>query len=130
MKRIRVAWLAGLLISCSLFTSAQSPGDDLVPGRINYKFLEHLVKEQIDSVRIAHHLAALVNDSILYIAAKDHSSYLVARNKMGHFQPDIPKKVTPLNRVEFYGGKFEIVGENVISTFILVPLKDKIKGKE
>lgn len=105
---------------------AQSPGDRIELSSINFRYLEHLVKKGIDSVRISHGLEPLVNDSILYVAARDHASYLVRKKLLSHFENDIPEKRTPYDRVIFHGGKdFASVGENVISTFIHTPVKSK-----
>lgn len=105
---------------------AQSPADRIDPSAINFRYLEHLVKTGIDSVRQSHGLDPLANDSILFVAAKDHAEYLTRKKILSHFQNDVPAKRTPYDRVIFHGGKdFASVGENIISTFIHQPVKGK-----
>lgn len=120
------------MVPAWLGISAQSPDDLLHPETLNLKYLEHLVKLQIDSVRIAHGLNPLVNDSLLYIAADDHATYLRDNRTNGHYQKSKLKK-TPQDRIRYYGGSPDYVsGENAISSFILKPTstkKEKAKGK-
>ena len=65
---------------------AQSPSDPIQPGNVNIKYLEHLVKTKVDEVRAKHDCKPLVNDSILYIAAKHHANYMIENNRLSHFE--------------------------------------------
>jgi|GEM_PF-2732213 len=113
------------------FLHAQSPNDYINPLNVNLQYLEHLVKIKIDSVREDHDLTPLYNDSILYVAAKDHAEYLKRERLTGHYQKQFPDKETPAKRVEYYGGKNYRVGENAISIYVLVPTRYKHKkGKD
>lgn len=69
----------------------------------NPHLLEHYTKKMIDSVRQAHDLEPLSNDSILYLAARDQANYLKDKSSIGHIQ-DIDRKATPQLRTGFYGG--------------------------
>lgn len=86
------AFCVPLLVSFSVFGYAQDKYDPLVRGGVNIQYLEHLVKEKVDSVRAEHNLQALKNDSILYVAAKDHADYMNARDELTHFESDIPDR--------------------------------------
>jgi uncharacterized protein YkwD len=94
----------------------------------NEKYLEHLIKEKIDSVRIAHNLLPLANDSILHIAAKYHANWMNENNKFAHEEKTNPTMLTPQMRVNHYGATNYLVGENIIKSYINTPLEDK-KGK-
>lgn len=107
---------------------AQSPDDDFTAYSFNEKFLEHLIKEKIDSVRLAHNLNILHNDSILYVAAKFHANYLFEKKELSHTEPENPKTQTPQKRADYFGAVNYLVGENVAYTYVNKPSKDK-KGK-
>ena len=96
----------------------QNPNDIIIPSSIDLKFLEHLTKLQIDSVRKSYKLNALINDRVLYSAAIDHAKYLREKNTLGHFQPDNKTKKTPQDRIDYYGAKDILAGENVIEIYI------------
>lgn len=101
----------------------------MVRGQVNIRYLEHLVKEKVDSVRRENNLPALRNDSILYVAAKDHSGYMNDRDQLTHYENDIPEKQTPSLRVKFHGGdEFIGVGENVLFDFAFQPVNTKGVG--
>ena len=119
-----------LLCCCScLLVNAQAPGEGMMRSQVNTKFLEHLVKEKIDSVRKDHNLPALINDSTLYVAALDHADYMNRTNQLTHYEYDIPDKQTPQLRVKYHGGvQFMGVGENVLFDYGFRPVKDKQTG--
>ena len=84
---------------------------------LNKKKFEHIVKTKIDSIRVSKGLNILVNDSILYVAATDHSIYLDSEKKITHYQKK-PNKKTPQLRVDFYGGINYSVGENIVEVSV------------
>lgn len=104
-----IVFLFSLLFSISAF--AQHPKDRLV-GELNVKFLEHLIKEGVDSVRKSKGLAALGNDSILYIASLHHSKDQKKNGKISHNESSRKYK-DPQARAEAYGAVNYLVGENV-----------------
>ncbi|MDD5570739.1 MAG: CAP domain-containing protein [Bacteroidales bacterium] len=129
--RILKFFLIPLMFFCfALFSKAQSPNDLIDESNINLKFLEHLVKLEIDSVRQSKRLNALLNDSILYLAASDQVNYLDEKRKLSHFQPENKEKKSPQNRIEFYGGKYYITGENAILIYINTPTTYKHEKKK
>jgi len=95
----------------------------------NKKFLEHLIKIKIDSVRHVYHCKSLVNDSILYIASKHHADYMNENNRMSHFEANAKKTRTPQLRAEYFGAKKYGVGENVLLTPYNVVITTKNKRK-
>ena len=104
--------------------SAQDPDDKIDPNHFNIQYLEFLVKTKIDSIRSENGLYTLIDDSILYLAARHHSDYLVKERTMGHNEKK-KKFSTPQKRVTHYGGLDYFAGENVVSIPILVPCRSK-----
>lgn len=109
-----------------LGVSAQHPDDPLKAG-INKQYLEHLIKEGVDSVRLAHHLEPLANDSILYIASNYHSKYLQKEGKLNHKEPGVDGYETPQARAESFGAVNYGVGENIQMIPFGVPVKNRKK---
>lgn len=124
MQRLILVLFSALIFSNS-FSQNLNPSDRLVSGQINLLYLDYLVKSGIDSVRIAHGLKPLLNDTVLFAAAKDHAAYLNKNNLLSHFENDIPAKYSPQDRVHFHGDSTMVAGENVLSTFALTPLRNK-----
>lgn len=104
---------------------SQNPGDPINISLVNEKYLEYLIKEKIDSVRIQHKLSPLFNDSILYVASKFHAKYLFEKRELSHTEPENPKTETPQKRAEFFGAVNYLVGENVVFTLVGKPVKGK-----
>jgi uncharacterized protein YkwD len=113
---------------CSLWDTAQQPDDQLSIYNYNTKFLEHLLKEKIDSVRIAHNLLPLYNDTIIYKAARFHAAYLFELGDLNHSEVNNKEMETPQKRVDHFGAVNYLVGENIAFTYVGKPTKDK-KGK-
>lgn len=112
-----------LCISSKL--NAQSPSTFFDAQNPNIKYLEHLIKAGIDDVRKDHDLTSLANDSILYLASKDHAAFLQAFGRLSHKQVNNRPKFTPQLRAEFYGAVNYHVGENIAS----VPYGTKVDMK-
>lgn len=108
---------------------AQKPDDKINVHQINIRYLEHLVKIGIDSVRVSKGLSVLANNVILHKAASFHAHYLDSTKKLSHFQNEFPSTRTPTLRAEKFGATAHyMVGENVAKTFVDKPMKDK-KGR-
>lgn len=116
-----------LVLFLSYSGTAQHP-DDNIGKSLNSKYLEHLIKTGIDSVRTAHQLLPVVNDSILYLAAQHHANYLEEIGKLSHLENNTLYK-TPTDRANHFGAVNYQVYENIAYTYYNVPLKDK-KGKK
>ncbi len=127
LQRIKLCLFFVLLMKLSGF--AQQPDDKINFSSFNKKYLEHLIKIKIDSVRGLKNLKPLVNDSILYLAACDQAEYITKKKMLGHFQEENPQKKNPQLRAEFYGAVNYQVGENVEVTSVNVPMKNK-RGRE
>lgn len=121
--------LLAISVLIGLTANAQSPQDQVTPTNINTKYLEHLIKEKVDSVRISLNLKPLANDSTCFLAAKDHSEYMVKEKSFSHNQVRSPQKEKPQDRVNFYGGVNYLAGENLGRTYINKRMRDK-KGNE
>ncbi len=117
-----------LFLLLTLSNQAQEASDKLSEYQLNEKFLEHLIKEKINEVRLQHNLKPLFNDSILFIAAKFHANYLFTKGELSHTEPENKEMETPQKRAEHFGAVNYLVGENVAFTLINKPVRDK-KGK-
>lgn len=127
MKLLKVAvCLALVLIATALIgQSTTSP----LEKPINKKYLEHLIKIGIDSVREAHGLLPLANDVILYRAASHHAEYLQSTNDFSHVER-VEGYETPQDRANAYGAKNYLLYENIAMIPYNVPVKDKDGSKK
>jgi len=123
---IRIKFLFILFI---FFISHSGFAQKIDYKNIDHHYLEHLIKKRIDSLRKEKELPALYNDSILYLAAKDHADYLLRTNNVGHYQPKNKTKETPHKRITYYGGDYLTTAENVASSYLFLPVTNK-KEKE
>jgi uncharacterized protein YkwD len=105
--------------------NAQKLSDELFPTSYNKKYLEHLIKTKVDSVRAVHDLPALANDSILYEAAQYHADYLKRTDRFSHYEEDIPKMRTPQLRIDSFGAINVSAGENLVKSSIQKPVRTK-----
>ena len=112
-KKVRknVCFLAVFLLFYTFSAQSQTAFD---PYNFNDKFLEHLIKVRIDSVRKVYLCSSLYNDSILYVASKHHSRYMDSTGIFLHEEPGNLNTLTPQKRAEYYGAKDYNVGENII----------------
>ncbi len=95
----------------------------------NKKYLEHLVKTGVDSVRKLYKCEPLINDSILYLASSHHANYLVRTGKLSHIEDDSSSTKTPQDRAEHYGAGNYRVGENILVTPYNKIVEEKDKRK-
>ena len=117
-----------LFFFIAFLSHSQSPSAPISLHSFNHKYLEHLIKEKIDSVREAHELLPLANDSILYVAANDHAEYLLRTGHFSHNERNTTEKKTPQDRAVFHGAVNYAVGENIIKSYANLPIN--IKGKK
>ncbi len=104
---------------------AQSSFDTINSNDFNITFLENIIHQKVDSVRWIKKLYPLLKDSILYLAAKNHASYLLNNKQISHFQVNSKYLKDPLKRVQYFGRNDLIVGENIELTYYNTPVKDK-----
>ena len=88
----------------------------------NHKYLEHLIKVGIDSLRTTRGLQPLQNDPILFKASQDHAFYMKGTNILDHDQKDDPEKKNPHKRITFYGGNYRMTAENIALSYVYLPL--------
>lgn len=101
-----------------LFFSFQKTNTDTIDiNHFDEVKLEKMVLEKVNVLRKRYKAKPLVLDSILAVSAKDHAEYLLKKKKLTHFQNN-KKKKQPIDRTDFYGGKYNYVGENIAFTYI------------
>ncbi len=124
-------YLIYVLLSFSCCNAvAQQKNEKIYSSSLNKQFLEHIIKEKIDSVRKGKGLKLLVNDSILYIAANYHANWMNDNRKFSHKEKTNPIMLTPQDRVNHFGAPNYLVGENIIKTYLNKPLeREKVKPK-
>lgn len=105
--------LLAVILGLSKPIYAQSPNSFFDGENPNIKYLEYLIKVGIDEVRKEHKLTTLANDSMLYVASKDHVLFLKGYGQLTHKQVNNLQKTTPQLRAEYYGAKNYHVGENI-----------------
>src|ERR1051326_1256935 len=115
MKKCKRFLLLLVVMGLSCLVRSQDPDDKIDPNHFNIQYLEYLVKTKIDSIRSENGLYTLIDDSILYLAAKHHSDYLVKEKTIGHNEKR-KKFSTPQKRVTHYGG-LDYFGEWRIFSF-------------
>jgi hypothetical protein len=101
---------------------SQNPTDVIKIKEPNERYLEHLIKIKIDSVRSTLGIKVLANDSLLYVVAKSHGEYLNENSKSGHYQMNDSMK-TPTLRLEKFGALGYMNTELVSSIYIHRPVK-------
>jgi len=109
------------------FTGLAQKPNDSVTNEFNKKYLEHLIKIKIDSVRAIYDCGPLANDSILYMAAQHHAGYMTAHKRLTHYEEDTEDMRTPQDRVNTFGAPQYLVGENVLQTMANARVKEKVK---
>lgn len=78
----------------------------------DFALLTNLVHGGINEVRKRKGAAALAINPILTQAALDQNNYQIRTDQLSHYQ-DNPLKKTVKERVDGFGGRFRMVGENV-----------------
>lgn len=91
--------------------------------------LNRYITIEVNKLRDKKKVPPVVYQPLLSPAATDHSDYMLKKNILTHNQK-ITKKKTPKNRVDFYGGQFAVVGENVqVLTLNSIPKQFEKKGE-
>ena len=111
------------LLVCLSFSTSKSTFNE---QNVETLQLESLLVEQINAVRKESNLNPLKQNAILKKAAEDQAKYISSIGKLSHKQP-AKNKAKTRNRVEFYGGKMQGIGEN--TAFIKVFRTALFKGK-
>ncbi|MEJ6797523.1 MAG: CAP domain-containing protein [Crocinitomicaceae bacterium] len=110
--------IAYLLFIPLLFGFISAPADRSIdPEEFDVQFLEQLVHDKINELRIQKKRIPLISDSILYVSAQDHSAYLIKLGKLSHLQSGDKSMKTPQDRAEYYGIEGYWVGENILYSY-------------
>ncbi len=105
-------------------------GQPIQRGLVAPEYLEALLKERIDSLRAEKGLDPLVRDSALEMAAANHAAYLLETRNTGHLQEENPAMRTPQQRILHFGGDYDITAENVIQSFLFIPVGSFHRGRQ
>jgi hypothetical protein len=104
----------------------QTASSVIDPQEINYDFIGRLFNEKLNELRKSKGLSQLKLDPYLEKAAQEHAKYMTDNDTLTHIQNNTVKK-TPSDRVRFFKGNHEGIGENCLFTFLLTPIKDRLK---
>lgn len=119
--RIRSVILFSVLAVFFSFTKFSETRIDV--NNLDQDKLEFLILEKVNELRKNKRKPLLVKNSILGLAATNQANFLKKNKLLVHNQKSI-KTRTPMDRADFYGGKFSYVGENIAYTY----LYERVKG--
>lgn len=118
-----------LFVLCPALLPAQQPADPINVNAINYKLIDQLFSKKLDELRKSKNLGPLAHDAILAKAAEDQALYMQVNDTVTH-QQKTPKKVQPVDRVVFYKGTHDGVGENCLFSYIQKRYLKNAKNKK
>ena len=98
-----------MLICCQSRGVAQDVNELLSDTEL----LNSYVLEELNILRKKKRAKPLENKPSLLAAANDHVLFLTNSRQLTHFQNRNKRKKTPDDRIQFYGGDFDVVGENI-----------------
>jgi uncharacterized protein YkwD len=119
-KKIAIILLLGLVLGF------KSDSDRFTSESIDTDRLEQLILQRLNKERTNIGLSRLSSNDTLKDAAADQARYISNLGKLSHHQPKKTKAKTR-DRVEFYGGKMQGIGEN--TAFIKIFEPALYKGK-
>ncbi len=93
-------------------TSSTRHGTPIIPGNFDAQLLSTLVNNKINEKRMDEGRNALQVDELLYNASTDQNHYMMMHGKAVNDQVNEGKEAAE-DRVKFYGGNYNKVGENV-----------------
>ena len=117
-----ILWLF-LLLSVTFFAQDEK----VIYSDLDVELLNDYILKEVNLLRKKAKVKPLKNELLLQPAANNQASFMQENNKLTHFQKRKDKR-TPKNRVDYFGGQFNVVGENVQQ--IHKDSKVKIKRKE
>lgn len=109
--------------------SAQNPSDVINPKSINFQLVDKLFNQKLNELRKSKNASELTSDNILVKASNDQAEYMAKNDTLTHFQT-VPNKRTPQDRVRFYSGTNDGVGENCLYTYLFKPIIKNKKNKK
>lgn len=86
------------------------------PESFDIEYLEQLIFEKINRLRITQHRQPIQHDSLLHLSARHQSNYMAKKNKLSHNQLDDTTMLNPQKRAEYFGVKNYYVAENILYT--------------
>jgi uncharacterized protein YkwD len=101
---------------------AQEPNQRVHLSSPNFKFIEHLIKQKVDSIRASNNLPKLLNDTTLYLSGRDHARYLTRIEDLSHYQSGSRRKRTYQERAIRFGAEDFYVSENIGLVMLANPL--------
>ncbi|MBL7913284.1 MAG: CAP domain-containing protein [Bacteroidia bacterium] len=113
-----------IFISFSIYLSGQTASSEINVTNINYSLIESEFLNRLNKLRTDQKLTTLTSDNILKKAATDQAKYQNEKHVVTHNQTNKGKE-KPQNRVFYYEGTHDLVGENCIK----IPLKKLFKPK-
>jgi uncharacterized protein YkwD len=102
---------------------AQSTAE-ITLAKIDYKQIESAFYLKLNKLREEKGCVKLVPDNLLKLPADDQAAYMQSTHTVGHNQK-IKGKENPHNRVLFYNGTHDMVGENCIEILLKTKMKTK-----
>ncbi len=120
---IKILTIAFTLLSFAAFAQ----GEKVDAKKMDYELLNKYILKEVNAQRKRKRVDSLISDEILERAAEDHANYMSERQEIGHGQK-VKNKENPYDRVVFYEGAHNQVGENVQAFNLNAALK-KSKGR-
>ena len=112
-------------VLCTAFAHAQKATDTINVKTLNKALVQQLFIEELNAMRGKMGLPKLASDAVLQQAAQDQANYCKLKSRVTHDQPENPKKFSPKQRVQYYGGNHPIVGENCLMTLVGQTMRDE-----
>jgi uncharacterized protein YkwD len=107
----KITYLLTLVLFALLSTAqAQNPTDKIDLKKFNDRYLAELINAKINTLRDSLKLHKLEKDSLLEMAAKNHSAYIKKTDDISHLQPT-PEFSNLEKRVEYFKGTQEKLSE-------------------
>lgn len=94
------------------------------PGKIDTTLIRQIFASKLNILRKEKGLSSFEEDKILIQAANDHAAFMAKNKTLTHDQTTVKKK-SPFDRVQYYGGNHDQVGENCLFFPLRVPLNNK-----
>lgn len=86
--------------------------------------MERLFQSKLNALRLEHSLGKIEIDDLLHLPAKDQAHYMDSIHALTHNQK-VKGKETPTDRVMYYHGTHDEVGENCIKIYLRKSMKTK-----
>lgn len=120
-------WVSIFLVSLfgGVGVFAQTADDVINFDELNIPYLEHLLKKEVDYIKTQKKQAPFRNDSILYLAARNQTEFMLRNNELTHFQKENKAFEDPQLRIEYYGAQRVFAGENVLYFPTSIPVQVK-----